>query len=349
MKKNFTLTIFVVALAAISFNSLGQTCGTGGTFTIGSSYDFNSGLQGFTSQDFTVSANKLSSTNVSAGTTKRLTSVTLFQPSTDLNIAWGFDLGGQADVTSYTVEAIYFTGTLDTVAVCSGGVITGNNLTFSAPAPSVISGQNFQLLISLSISGTAAQNITIDNFTTSALSTSIVLPVKFSSLDARTINNSVSLKWIVASENNVTGYEIEKSVDGRNYSKIGFVNATGENSYSFVDIKPSTISYYRIKSVDVNGRYTYSTVVLVKAGKSIIVLKAFPSPFTKNLSIQHGTAGTRSLLTISAEDGRTIKSITPAAGTQQTEVDLSTAKPGMYLVRFTDGNGTSESLKILKQ
>jgi hypothetical protein len=101
--------------------------------------------------------------------------------------------------------------------------------------------------------------------------------------------------------------------------------------------------------VDINGRYGYSTVALVKAGSSMIVLKAFPSPFVKTLTVQHTSASGGSLISISSEDGRIIKSVVPVAGTQQTNVDLSAAKPGMYLIRFTDGNGGSETLKILKQ
>lgn len=176
-----------------------------------------------------------------------------------------------------------------------------------------------------------------------------VLPVKFSSLDARATNSSVSLKWNVATEENLSGYNVERSADGSSFSKIGFVKAEGNNSYSFVDSKPSSISYYRIKSVDIDGRYAYSTVALVKGGKSMIVLKAFPIPFIKNVSIQHPTAVAGSLITISSQDGRTIKSIVPAVGMQQTDVDLSLAKAGLYLVRFNNGNGEVETLKILKQ
>ena len=123
----------------------------------------------------------------------------------------------------------------------------------------------------------------------------------------------------------------------------------GQSSYSFVDPKPSSISYYRIKSVDGDGKYTYSTVTLVKAGKSMIVLKAFPSPFTKNLSVQHATANGSSLISISSEDGRFIKTVVPVTGTQQTDINLSSAAPGLYLIRFTNGNKDVETLKVLKQ
>jgi len=349
MRRIFTFSIFVVALLVTSFHSFAQTCTSPATFTPSITYDFSTGMQGFTSTDFTAGSNRLNSTDVSAGTTKVLTSPTFFQPASQPTVSWGFDLGGSANVTSYTVQAVYYNGSFQTVTLCSGGAISGNNLTFSATAPAQILGQNFQIRITYTISGSSNQNITVDNFSTSAQVAGTILPVKFSTLDARVSTSSVSLKWTVASEENMNGYEVERSTDGRNYSKIGFVGASGSNSYSFVDPRASSIAYYRIKSVDVNGRYAYSTVALIKAGKSLIVLKAFPSPFIKTLSIQHGTAVAGSLITISSEDGRLIKSIIPAVGTQQTDVDLSTAKAGMYLVRYKNADGEIETLKILKQ
>src|SRR5574337_1050790 len=110
------------------------------------------------------------------------------------------------------------------------------------------------------------------------------LPVKFSSLDATTIDNSVSLKWLVATEENLKGYEVERSSVGQSFSKIGFVKASGKGKYSVLDIKPSSSSYYRIKSVDTDGRFGFSSVAMVKSGKTMIMLKAFPTPFIKNVS-----------------------------------------------------------------
>ena len=349
MRRIFTFGFIISSFFVTSFNSFAQTCSTNTPFAVDASYNFNTGLQGFTTPDFTVVANRLASSTVGTGTIKTLTTATLSQPVGGTTISWGFDLGGAASVTGYTVDVVYYNGSFVTIPLCSGGAITGNNLTFSAPAPLAIQGQDFQLVFTFTLSGNTNNIITVDNFTSSAASSPTVLPVKFSSLDAKTINNSVSLKWTVGSEINVTGYEIEKSSDGRNFSKIGFVSATGQSSYSFVDPKASSISYYRIKSVDGDGKYTYSTVTLVKAGKSMIVLKAFPSPFTNNLSVQHATANGSSLISISSEDGRLIKTVIPIAGTQQTDINLSTAAPGLYLIRFAAGNKDVQTLKILKQ
>jgi hypothetical protein len=77
-------------------------------------------------------------------------------------------------------------------------------------------------------------------------------------------------------------------------------------------------------------------------------LKAYMS--SKNtMTVQHNEAVSGSLLSISSADGRLVKSMVPNSGGQQTLVDLSTAKPGLYLVRFENGTGGAETLKVIKQ
>jgi hypothetical protein len=154
---------------------------------------------------------------------------------------------------------------------------------------------------------------------------------------------------MVATEENLSGYAVEKSFDGRNFSKVAFVNAANQSTYTFVDGKSSGTVYYRIKSIDIDGRYGFSTIAFVKAGQALIMLNAYPSPFVNSFNLDHGTATAGSLISVSAEDGRIIKTIIPTVGSQRTPVDLSAAKAGLYLVRYKNSNGEVETLKILKQ
>ena len=171
-------------------------------------------------------------------------------------------------------------------------------------------------------------------------------PVRFSTLQAEPLNNSVSLIWNVAAEENLNGYVVERSTDGISFTQISFVPATGRDTYSFVDNKPSATAYYRIRSADASGKYTYSPIAIVNNERS---LKAFPVPTIGLVTIQHDTAATGSLLTISSEDGRIIKSIVPATGAQEANIDLSSAKAGLYLVRYVNSKGDAETMKIVKQ
>jgi hypothetical protein len=178
---------------------------------------------------------------------------------------------------------------------------------------------------------------------------SLPLPVKFTSFEAKAVLEGVDLNWSVGVEDNVKGYEVEKSTDEKNFSTISFVPAAGQSSYSFVDAQPAAITYYRIKSVDLDGKPGYSAIVSVKSGQSSVVLRAFPTPVRKDLTIQHNAATVSTRISISSIDGRLIQSIMPVVGSQQTTVDLSAARAGLYIVRFDNGTGGVETLKVMKQ
>ena len=176
----------------------------------------------------------------------------------------------------------------------------------------------------------------------------IILPVKFTALYAKKTGNSVSLKWNVTSELNADGYEIQRSTDGSTFTTIGFVVASNKASYDFIDNKNFETSYYRIKSTDHNTNFAYSAVVNVRDMQSSVVLKAFPMPVQNVLTVQHSSANINAELEIVSIDGRLVKSILLSSDAQQTSLDFSAVKPGVYIVRFLNNNQI-ESLKIVKQ
>jgi hypothetical protein len=47
-------------------------------------------------------------------------------------------------------------------------------------------------------------------------------------------------------------------------------------------------------------------------------------------------------------DGRVVKVQLPAAGAQQTKVDLSNAQTGLYIIRYENGQGGIQSIKVAK-
>lgn len=176
------------------------------------------------------------------------------------------------------------------------------------------------------------------------------LPVKFSGFDAKKEGSGVKLTWNVETEENLAGYQVERSNDGTRFMAIGTVQAEGRSTYSFTDAQPLTGKvFYRIKSLDIDGKFMYSPIVSLNGTKSSLVLKAFPIPVVRAVTIQHTAANILTRVSISSEDGRLIKSIIPANGSIQTTIDLSSAKPGLYFVRFDNGNGETETLKIMKQ
>lgn len=76
------------------------------------------------------------------------------------------------------------------------------------------------------------------------------------------------LTWSTASETNNKAFQIEKSIDGVNYSKIGKVKGNGTikevKDYRFLDVSATQgTNYYRLKQIDKDGAVHLSDVVSV--------------------------------------------------------------------------------------
>ena len=351
MRRIFTFSIALASLLVVS-NANSQTCTPVTTITAPNVYTFDANAQGFTG-NFTHNngPDNLQSSTVGTGTVKELNSVTLLVPNVLPNIEFGFTLSGNANVTGYTIEALYSAGgTITSTTLCTGGALANGTYNFSLATPAILLGERIQLQVTYTIAGATNQTILIDDFRTNLLESQIVLPVKFSTFEARTSFSNVNLVWNVGFEDGVSGYDVERSNDGKNFSRIGFVAASGQGSYSFATGKTiAPVTYYRIKSIDYNGQYVYSTVASIRGGKSSIVLKAFPMPAVADVTLQHGTAVRGSNISISTQDGRVVKSIVPAVGTQQTTLDFSSLRPGVYMIRFASIEGEVETLKVVKQ
>jgi len=175
------------------------------------------------------------------------------------------------------------------------------------------------------------------------------LPVNFLGIDARKENNGARISWRVSDEVNVAAYEVEKSLDGRTFTTIGSVPATRASQYQFTDAQVQPRNYYRVKSIDANGAYKYSSVVSLSGSRSAIVLQVFPQPARDKIVLQHGTSRQNGLITILSLEGRQVLALVPNRNAQQTSIDINALAAGIYLLRYDDGSGNVETLRIVKQ
>ncbi len=119
------------------------------------------------------------------------------------------------------------------------------------------------------------------------------LPVELASFEGEMTEGSVSLSWSTLSEKNNAGFEIETSIDGAPFRQVGFVSGNGttteEQAYSF-DFEVSSFSpvNVRLKQVDFDGKFEYSSVLLVDSdiANTFILGEAYPNPFNPQTSIQ---------------------------------------------------------------
>jgi hypothetical protein len=178
------------------------------------------------------------------------------------------------------------------------------------------------------------------------LKSAIVLPVNFKVFYAKKINNSIALHWQIDSEENISKYEIETSKDGRSFTYTGSVTANKQSDYYFNDIIREGKTYYRIKSIDKDHNFKYSSIINYSNVESKVVLKAL---LQKNkIVIQHPDSDKTGHIAIISVDGKIIKNVVIQKGSQQTSIDFSNLSKGVYFITYTEGNQI-ETVSILKQ
>jgi hypothetical protein len=103
------------------------------------------------------------------------------------------------------------------------------------------------------------------------------LPVELLEFKATLVNNIVELNWTTVTEINNEKFEIERSINGTDFTKIGEKqganNSTSTNHYKYSDeyLPNSDIVYYRLKQIDFDGKFEYSKIVSVFLNQKLII------------------------------------------------------------------------------
>jgi GH35 family endo-1,4-beta-xylanase len=95
------------------------------------------------------------------------------------------------------------------------------------------------------------------------------LPVDLISFDATNSDNAIILNWKTANEKGFSHFEVQKSLNSKEFNTIDIVNGTSKTNYSTIDSDPKAgINYYRLKMVDLDGTSKLSSVIGVKFDKN---------------------------------------------------------------------------------
>jgi len=120
------------------------------------------------------------------------------------------------------------------------------------------------------------------------------IPVELTSFSTQSNGNNVLLKWSTATEINNRGFEVQRSSDNSEYTRIGFVegngSATEQHTYSYTDKNLNKGKYYyRLKQIDLDGGYKYSDVaeVTVNAPIEFSLQQNYPNPFNPETTIKY--------------------------------------------------------------
>ncbi len=247
----------------------------------------------------------------------------------------GFYISTQTGNSPGMVAAEYF---IDT----DPGI--GNGTAFTIPGGQSFN-QNFVLPIPLGTSqGQHFIAIRTKNdwglFDFDTITVSGLVPLNLLSFDAYKIDKTVQLKWKTENEINTSHFEIERSSNGVDFEKIGKVNSfnsAGTNNYSYQDIKPLRgMNFYRLKQIDIDGRFTYSNIKKVMFESFGNAVNIFPNPAKDYIQFDYASAQKTVLVNLFDAQGRLIKTTT-LANVQPLKLNIENVAKGKYIVQLSDG------------
>lgn len=224
---------------------------------------------------------------------------------------------------------------------------------------------NLNLRLNLSTNGTSWTVPTVGTITSSSVAGSVnpsdlktfavaletaPLPVSLLSFSGKLQSNGVLLNWVTASEQNSSHFDVERSGNGRAFSKIGEVAAAGNSntrkSYEYLDGTPlPKASWYRLKSVDVDGTSAYSQILPITRDAKI---SSYPNPVSNQLQLQlsNDWNGTYELVVFDLS-GRTIMNTQVKAGSYM--FDCSNWASGIYNVVMYQDKQQVYAQRIVKK
>lgn len=176
------------------------------------------------------------------------------------------------------------------------------------------------------------------------------LPVQLASFSGKKTNKGYLLEWETASEQNNRYFIIEKSQDGRIFNQLGKVNARKNSHktqhYQYHDTRSNTgnIIYYRLKQVDNDEHYTYSTIISFSL-TGTLEIKLFPNPAYDEVNIIPPKGyQLPDAVEIYNQMGQFIERTPILDGS----ISIKNLVSGLYFIRIKDATGFSTSKLIVK-
>ena len=239
-------------------------------------------------------------------------------------------------------------GTNDNVVLATIG---GGQWTLTVEGVGPDSGGNQVIsVVSLIYADEASDGNLLDN--AAGLILNELLPVEFSYFNARNQDCiTVDLAWQTQSEINNDGFFVERSIGSTDhYESLGFVEGKGnsntEQNYTFKDdingFKGNGNVYYKIKQVDVDGRFDYSETVTINldCDDTALRIRVYPNPTMNDLYVSiDGDLEVASSIEILNNLNQKVASQPVDQTDFRTKIDMAKYVAGVYYVRVLDNSG----------
>lgn len=178
------------------------------------------------------------------------------------------------------------------------------------------------------------------------------LPLEMLRFEAVKEKENVVLNWQTANEVATSHFEVQRSLDGKNFAKIGRVktNNNSINQYDFVDrAVPAGTLYYRLQQFDLDGKSSFSPIRIIEKSDKFYYQMS-PNPTSNVLTIQ-GNADYSMELIVEAfnENGAQVYQQQIAVeGSYQHTIDMARLASGIYTLVLRLPNGYVVKEQIVK-
>lgn len=176
------------------------------------------------------------------------------------------------------------------------------------------------------------------------------LPVEFVSFTTKSINMDAKLTWATATEVNSSHFEIERSINGKNWDLIGTVksvgNATKLNTYQYTDLgvgRKYGLVYYRIVQVDMDASRNAGPLGSATFNKEGLI-SIYPNPVSSELNVIHDGSNHHSVEIYDVFGKQVLR-------TSESTIDVTSLDQGNYIIRVYDANKaiiTSKPIVIIR-
>ena len=178
------------------------------------------------------------------------------------------------------------------------------------------------------------------------------LPIKLKYFKGTCDNGDIKLTWVTSEEVNITGYNVEASVDGVNFIVTGNIIARGkEFNYSFT-ADNSPFKYFRL-AVQEKGYQSYSDIISVNCqdkNNSNSDLSITPNPNNGQFKIGFEAAGNE-IIEVKILNVRSqiiySDNVNVDKGSNSIEIQLGSAPAGIYIVVIKDSKGITSHQRFV--
>jgi uncharacterized repeat protein (TIGR03803 family) len=224
---------------------------------------------------------------------------------------------------------------------CSGVVINSWNPT---PVTALQWGENYVL------------SATINSFSSFYIAKSnSIVPITLTNFSGTITQHDAMIYWSTATEHNIAGYEVERSLNGTEFKRVdkrvAALNQTLTQQYQLIDPKIFDLNkhkvYYRLKMIKIDSGVTYSGIIVLtlKGDKNT---KVFPNPAFEKIFLEVELSGNNRQFSIYNAEGRLLKSEQKSITTGRNLLSFNIAELpiGIYYLQYENENELMKKLFI---